>query len=181
MQACLRLPRRPRVPNFCYLCPFSKIKFMRRSIIFTLLFMLLLSGCQVRKIGIRNVSLGSVHLESTSAADVELIVDMDNPGKSAISLIHAEASLYRDGKEFARAVLMETAIASPGFSGELPVKLQVSFVDPMALLTIGLNFGSWSLDSFSVDGKAVIKGNGGKRTLRMNNIPLQKLVGQYVR
>lgn len=149
--------------------------------VFFLIAVVLFAGCtDYRQIKVDNVRLERFEFKGTSSALITLKADVANPTGRTLSLETLEATLLRDGKEFAYFTLEDVPSAGPRSDSEILVPVKASVADPIAIIAAGLDMDSWDLDAFVVDGKLVIKSDGGvKKTVRLRKTPLRKLVESF--
>ena len=139
---------------------------------------LLLAGCAgYSEIRVEEVRLGSFRFNGTSSATIGLEATVDNPTRYTIALEEVDAVLLRGGKDFARFSLEGKPSVAPRSTSGVSIPVKASVLDPVGIITSGLDFGSWALDDFAVSGKAVFSADGGmKKTVRMKNVPLKEIV-----
>lgn len=149
-----------------------------RRIVLILSVILILAGCSdYRQISINDVTVGSFRFNGTSSATIVLVAKVDNPTGHAVSLEEIDAVVLREGKDFIGLSLEEKASAAPFSSSEISIPVRASVLDPVAIITAGLDFESWDLDNFVVDGKIVLASGGGmKKTLSLKKVPLKQLM-----
>ena len=138
----------------------------------------LLTGCAgYNEIRVEGVALGGLRFNGTSSATIELKATVDNPTKYTIAIEEVDAVLMRTGKEFARFSLEDKPAAAPGKKEVVEIPVKASVLDPVAIITSGLNFRSWAIEDFTVEGKIVLSADGGKkRTLHLKKVPLESIV-----
>lgn len=143
--------------------------------------LLLLTVCSCndyRKIAVGDVSLRSFRLKSTSSAEIGLVADVDNQSRHTLLCESAEGTITKEGKKFADFTLLEMSKAPAGERSKVNLRLAVKVVDPLALIASGLDLKTWREEEFAVDAKIVIrKEGGGKRTIKLKNVPAAKIIG----
>ncbi len=151
---------------------------MKRIILLFIIFTTLLTGCtQYKKLDIHTVYLKSFKFQGTSSASIIGVIKMDNPTKYSIELQDMEAELLKEGKVFATFDLVETSSIAPFTEDRVDVKVEAKVVDPLAIITTGLDFNKWTTEDFSINGKIVITSNGkSKKTIKLRNVPLDKVL-----
>ncbi|HIZ85408.1 MAG TPA: LEA type 2 family protein [Candidatus Coprenecus stercoravium] len=150
---------------------------MRRIVFFAVAVMLLAGCADYRQLRVDDVSIGSLRFNGTSSAVVELKAGVYNPTKYEVSVRELDALLLKEGKEFARFSLEDIPSVAADTQGVVSIPVRASVLDPIAIISSGLNFGSWDMDDFTVDGKIVIAFNGGmKKTVRLNNVPVRDII-----
>ena len=156
---------------------------MRRIVLLLAAAVLLLSGCtDYRQIRIDGVTPGSFRFNGTSSATIELKVQVDNPTARTISVESVDAVLLREGKEFVRFTLQEAVHAAPGTESDVLLPVNASVLDPVAIITAGLNFSSWNLDDYIVNGRMTMSADGKMRkTVKLREVPLKDIVNSIKR
>lgn len=151
---------------------------MRRIVLF-ITAVLLLAGCsQYRRISVNDVAVGSFRFNGTSSASIVLTARVDNPTGHTVSLEEVDAVLLREGKSFVNLTLEGPVSAAPASESKVSIPVLASVLDPVAIITAGLNLKSWDMQDFTVDGRIVVSSDGrAKKTLKLNNVPLQDIVG----
>lgn len=150
---------------------------MRRFILL-LAAVLMFAGCaEYRQISVDNVSLAGFRFHGTSSATIEIQAEVENPTAHAISVQNVDAVLLRNGREFARFSLEEVPVAAPDTLSVVTVPLRATVSDPISIITAGLDFSSWDLDDFTVNGKITVRSDAGyKKTFRMKKTPARDLL-----
>ena len=151
---------------------------MRRYI--ALFVAIILVGCtsctNYRQINIMSVEVKNFKLNTTSRATVTLKAYIDNPLSKEISLVYLGGKLYKDQAHFADIEFDDLSIA-PNSKGEVFVDVTIDLIDPLALLSSGLDISKWDKDTFRVDGKAMLKSEpGGKRSFKFKNVTFNQII-----
>ena len=151
---------------------------MRRIVLLLAAVVLLLSGCtDYRQIRIDGVTPGSFRFNGTSSATVELKVQVDNPTARTVSVESVDAVLLREGREFVRFSLEDKVSAAPRTKSTVSLPVRASVLDPVGIISAGLDFKSWRLEDFVVDGSVVLSLDGKmKKTVRLRKVPLKDIV-----
>lgn len=150
---------------------------MKRILIFIILTLLLGSCSPINKMDVSVKHLDAFKLYSTSKADLSFTVNINNPTKSTITLDKFEGLISKDDRSFSEFVLMEPISLDPYFIGEKNVTLRIDLLDPLALLSIGLNINTWDMSSFTVDGDVILFTESGyKKTFRIRKMTLKKIL-----
>ena len=151
---------------------------MRRIVLLLAAVVLLLSGCtDYRQIRIDGVTPGSFRFNGTSSATVELKVQVDNPTARTVSVESVDAVLLREGREFVRFSLEDKVLAAPRTESTVSLPVRASVLDPVGIISAGLDFKSWRLEDFVVDGSVVLSLDGKmKKTVRLRKVPLKDIV-----
>lgn len=149
-----------------------------RRIVLLLSTLLLLTGCaEYRQISVDNVTVGSFRFNGTSSATIVLKALIDNPTGHTITLETLDAVLLREGKDFVKFSLDGAPAAAPRSKDTVDIPIKASVLDPISIITAGLDFKSWNMEDFVVDGKVVVRSDGGFRnTLNMKKTPLEDIV-----
>ena len=142
---------------------------------------LLVAGCaEYKQIKVDSVSDGSFRFNGTSSAVNELAADVDNPTRHTLYVESVDAVLLREGREFVLFSLQDTVSSGAGTRGVVMIPVKASVVDPISIITSGLDFSTWDMNLFTVEGKVVLKTDSGvKKTLRLRNVQLRELVNMF--
>lgn len=156
---------------------------MRRIMLILSAAVMLLTGCtDYRQVRVEEVSLDSFRFKGTSSAVITLEVKVDNPTARTISVESVDAVLLREGKEFVRFTLQEAVHAAPGTESDVLLPVNASVLDPVAIITAGLNFSSWNLEDYVIDGRMTMCADGKMRkTVRLREVPLKDIVNSIKR
>lgn len=151
---------------------------MKRLTLLFILAILAFCGCtNYKSVNIESVNLSSFRMENSTKATVSFKITVDNPLHTSVSVASLDGVLRKNYERFATFSLDTVATVGPMTRAEEMVTINVSLCDPMSLLSMGLNIRSWKAESFTVEGKAVLKnGEGGKRAYKIKDIPLNKLI-----
>lgn len=140
----------------------------------------LLAGCtDYRRISIDNVAVDGFSFSSTSSATVKLKADVCNPTERSLSLESVDAVLLREGKEFVYFTLEGTPSVAQDTCSTVTVPVKAKVADPISILTAGLNFKSWNLEDYVVNGKLVFRYGNMKKTVRIKKMPLEEFVKSF--
>ena len=153
---------------------------MKRLLFLTLLSIAFLSSCtNFNELDIKSVKLQKFTLVNTSRADVSFECLVDNPTNSSLIVTSAEGFITKKGVNFAQlALLRADTIAAKAVSSSFVV-IQVNLLDPISLLSMGLNISSWKVDDFNIDARITIKTSSGyKKVLKFKDVPLDHLVSR---
>ncbi len=150
---------------------------MNRLLVSLLFVSLLFTSCtKLGQVQIKEVSVKSFKLINTSSADVEVQFVVDNPTNKELYLNSADGILKRSGVNFAMVSLgrCDTVAANSISVNNLVFRLDI--LDPLSLLSMGLNLSQWKYTDFKVDARAVIKPSiGRKRVVKIKDMPLETL------
>ncbi len=150
----------------------------KRLIFLSLIVVALVSfGCaKIREVKITDLSLKRFELLSTSAAIMEIQYNVDNPSGRTFILSAADGMLKKNGLNFAQATLMQADTVSARGVTVGVIKFKIDVLDPLALLSMGLNLSKWDYKDLKVDARATIKSPGrGKRVIKYKDIPVENL------
>ncbi|MFA6335473.1 MAG: hypothetical protein WCX48_07950 [Bacteroidales bacterium] len=153
---------------------------MKRLLFLTILSALLFTSCtNFSEVDIKNIKLNKFNLVNTSRADVTFEYLIDNPTNSSLIIASAEGFITKEGVNFAQLGLMKPdTIASRSVTSNL-VAIKVDMLDPVSLLSMGLNLSSWRIEDFNLDAKITIKTSSGyKKVFKFKNVPLEHLVNR---
>lgn len=151
---------------------------MKRIVLLLAAVGLLLSGCtDYRQIRIEGVSLDSFRFNGTSSASITLNVQVNNPTDRTVAVESVDAVIMREGKEFVRISLEEKVQAAPEKVSGVLLPVRASVMDPVAIITSGLDFRSWHMEDYVVDGRIVLSADGKmKKTVKLRNVSLKEIV-----
>ncbi len=153
---------------------------MKRGLLF-LFILLLISSCHpYKKLNLSSIKLTSVELKSTSKVSFVLTAEVENENEKAISLEDFNGVLFHENNEFALVDLKEPVSVMAGEKASIDISLEAKLIDPLSLLSMGLNIETWDIDDFRVSSKATLRAEKGrKKTLRIKNMPLEKLINSF--
>ena len=139
---------------------------------------LMAAGCaEYRQISVENVALAGFRFNGTSSATIELAADVYNPTPHVIFLDEVDAVLFREGKEFARFALEDKPSVAADTNSKVRIPVRASVMDPISIISAGLNFNSWNLDDLVVDGRIVLRSDAGyKKAFRMKKTPVKDIL-----
>ncbi len=150
---------------------------MNRLLVSLLFISLLFTSCsKLGQVEIKELNVKSFRLINTSSAHVEVEFIIHNPTNKELLLCNADGVLKRGEVNFALVSLQhcDTVAANRVSVNTLVFKLDL--LDPISLLSMGLNLSQWKFSDFRVDARAFIKPlPGRKRVIKIKNIPLENL------
>jgi len=150
---------------------------MNRLLVSLLFVSLLFTSCtKLGQVQIKEVNVKSVKLINTSSAEVEVEFIVHNPTNKDLFLCNAEGVLKRGAVNFATVSLIrcDTVVANRISVNRLSLRLNM--VDPLSLLSMGLNMSQWKFSDFKVDARAVIRpSKGTRRVIKIKDMPLEDL------
>jgi len=153
---------------------------MNRSLFLAILVILATVSCtNYSNVDVKYVKLNSFKLVSTSKASIEFDYTVDNPTGSSIVISTADGIITKKGVDFAQLELMKSDTIPPRTLKSGKINIDITLLDPISLLSMGLNIASWRVEDFNVNAKVVIKTSSSHRkTLRFKNVPLGNLTGR---
>lgn len=150
---------------------------MNRLLVFLLFAALLSTSCtKLGEVKIREINVKSFQLINTSTANIEVEFIIHNPTDKDLFLCNVDGVLRRGEVNFAVVSLLrcDTVTANRISVNSLVFKLDI--VDPLSLLSMGLNLSQWKYSDFNVDVRAVIRpSKGRRRVIKMKDMPLDNL------
>ncbi len=148
----------------------------RISILISLCLLVLTSCTDYNAVSIHSVGLESFKLESTTKAKVIVSAVVNNPTSKVLILEGVEGILYRDTVKFANINLLEPTSVGSKIEEKVNITTELFLIDPIALLSTGLNFRNMRSDEFKVDGVVTVRPEGGcKKKFRIKGVPVTQL------
>lgn len=149
-----------------------------KRFVFLLISVIALTSCnKFKDIEVDFVSLSSFRLHSTSQAELSFDVIVDNPTDNTIILNGINGMIRKSDRDFAAVSLKEPVTVPPMSREKRTVVVSFSLLDPMALLSIGLNIDSWDMSDFKVNGTLYLKTDSGlKHKFRFKNVTLERML-----
>lgn len=144
---------------------------------------LFLTGCaKVQAPVLKDVKVASFSMKGLTSAELELILDVDNPNSSPVSVSGLTGSLrYENGAPLAVFVLQNPPIIAPAAStSSLNALLLVTLTDPLALLTSGTDIRNLDMDAFLIDADVSAALGGMKKKYRLDGYPARN-VASYLK
>ncbi len=146
---------------------------------FPFLFALLLftSCSKLGDIELKGIEVKGIELITTTSAIIEMEYVIQNPSNSSLILRDADGFLKRGDVNFAQITLLSAdTVASKRISVNR-LRFRMDILDPLSLLSMGLNLSKWKFSDFVVDARAVVKPTGRRRkVIKLRNVPMDKLV-----
>ena len=139
----------------------------------------MLSGCadikKLRNIEVESVSLENFRPRGFRGATLTLLVEVDNPG-AQISLSEISADVEHSGK-----VLGKVAVDPFTLQGKTAdtyrLDVELSLAEGVNVLDLGVLLDKKALEKMTIDVSADVRVNKGKaRTMKVNDLPLKKLI-----
>lgn len=140
-----------------------------------------MSSCtNYQNIDIQQVKLKKINLQSTSNAVVEMEVVVANPANTNIYLNSFDGFLTRNGVNFAQIRLLSSDTAKARTISAPVVAFQVELLDPLTLLSMGLNISTWELSDFNINARVQVRtSSGARKQLKFKNIPLKQFIDKF--
>lgn len=154
------------------------LKMRRYAVLLVLSLLICGSSCtNYSKLNIMTVGLSDFRLVNTNRAVITFKAYIDNPLDKEITLTSFNGKVFKDQSHFANVMLDGDVTVLPHAREEIFIKALVDLVDPLALLSSGLDISKWDKGTFRLDGKASLKSTpGGKRNFKFRNITLDQIV-----
>jgi len=153
---------------------------MKKFLTVVLIVILAANGCtNYRNVDIKSVQLSSFKFVSTSKANIELSYIISNPTTSTIILFSGNGIITRKGVDFAQLEIVRPDTLLPKSVKNGKIEINALLVDPLPLLSMGLNIEKWRVEDFKLSTKLVFKNaRGGKKILRYKDVPLKNLINR---
>lgn len=152
---------------------------MKKILLLIITILTILSGCSnYKEVEINDIKVDKIKLVSTSGAEISLGIEANNPTKASYTLTNFKAIVYRDGVKFADINLMGNSTLPKISDTIVPVNLYMHLLDPLSLLTLGLDIESWDIDEFKTDFRLTVKKGALKKHIKRNNVPVSKIIKQ---
>ena len=154
-----------------------------KSIVLALAALLAMAGCadikKLKNLDIESVALENFKPKGLRGATLTLLVEVDNPG-ARLSFSEISGEIEHSGKVLGKvAVDPFTLQGKTADSYRLDVEL--SLAQGVNILDLGVLLDKKSLDEMTVDVSADVQLKNGKpRTMKINDLPLKKLI-DYVK
>ena len=131
-----------------------------------------ISSCQnYRDIVVADFQLDGFQFKNTTSAQLNVSALVDNPTRATLSIMEGEAVIKKEGKDFIVLTIPQTYSVAPVSD------IEASVLNPIEIIATGLNFASWNLKQFTVDGKITVKSNKGfKKVFRLKDEPLEDVL-----
>ncbi|MCK9305242.1 MAG: hypothetical protein PHP30_05755 [Bacteroidales bacterium] len=153
---------------------------MKREIpIFVVVVILLQSCINLRSVDINSVSLNSFKLVNTSRADLVFEYTAENSTASSLVIASADGFIKKKGVNFAQMTLLQPDTIPAGSVKNGTLNVRFDLMDPISLLSMGLNIASWRAEDFNIDARIMLKsGERRKKVIRVKEIPLENLINK---
>lgn len=149
---------------------------IRKSIILLLALLIGVTSCSsYKEVQINDITLSRIKLRSTSSAEIKVNMEISNPTSSKFTLTQMHSTVMHKGAKFADIDTKEMHTINKRCDTTIAIPLDIKILDPLQLLSIGINYQSWNWEDFSADIKMTVKSGSLKRTIRRNNVPLSEL------
>lgn len=151
---------------------------MRRYLLLGAIMVALLTNCsKFYAIEMGGATLKGFKLTGTSSAEIELEVSVDNPSGRAIYLDGVDGFLKKEGINFAQLSLVEADTIAARQVSVNSVKFKIDIVDPLSLLSMGLNLSKWDYSDFTLDVRGVVRTTkGGRRVVKFKGLPIDRVI-----
>lgn len=150
---------------------------MKKLLLILVALSCLLSGCaNYRQISLEDVQLGKIKMAGMTKADIGLKLLVNNPTRATFTVEDISGMVYKEGVEFARISMFDPFQVAPGTPSATDAILRLEISDPVSALVMGLDFGSWKMEQFTVDAQVQVKGKGLKKNFTFKDKPLKELV-----
>lgn len=160
-------------------CAYMKIKRLERYIFLLIAAVLMLPGCanlkKIREIKVNDVKVESIIPNGLKGVVLNMAVEVDNPA-SQLSLTDISAALEHSGKVLGRVVVDPFTLQ--GKSVDIyRLKADVTLGEGMSILELAKFADKAVLEESVVDFSAKVKiGKGSPKNIRLNDVPLKKLL-----
>lgn len=156
---------------------------MKKICFLLLLSALMLCGCkQYKNVKVESVQLTSFQLLSTSKASIGFDLMVNNPSHSSLSLSVFEGVLLKNYTPFASFSLGNSPTIGPSTREMVRVNLDMEIIDPISLLSTGLNIKSWKSEDFLINTRLTVKSSSGiRKTFKFKEQPMDKIINSFTK
>lgn len=156
----------------------EKIFRTMRNLVLLVGLLVAISSCQnYRDIVVADFQLDGFQFKNTTSAQLNVSALVDNPTRATLSIIEGEAVIKKEGKDFIVLTIPQTYSVAPVSKQRVLIDIEASVLNPIEIIATGLNFASWNLKQFTVDGKITVKSNKGfKKVFRLKDEPLEDVL-----
>lgn len=154
------------------------LKMRRYAGLFVFVLLIFCSSCtNYAKVDILTVGMSDFKLVSTNRAVITFKAYVNNPLNKEITLSSFDGKVFKDNSHFANVTLDGDVTIAPYERGDVYVKALVDLIDPLALLSSGLDISNWDKNTFRMDGKVSLKSTPGvKRSFKFKNVTLDQVI-----
>lgn len=153
---------------------------MKREIpVFIVVAMVLQSCINLSSVDVNSVSLSSFKLVNTSRADLTFEYTAENSTASPLVIASADGFIKKKGVNFAQMALLQPDTIPAGSVKKGTLNVRFDLLDPISLLSMGLNISSWRAEDFNIDARVMLRsGEKRKRVIKVKEIPLENLINK---
>lgn len=152
------------------------LKKVEKIAILLLLAVIVTSCQQYKNIQVSELSIDEFKFENTTSAKISASVLVNNPTRSTISLADGNAVIKKEGKDFVALTIPTPAFIAPETKERVSIAIDADVLDPIGILTTGLNIASWDLKVFTLDGKITLKSSSGmKKVFKFKDEPIENV------
>jgi hypothetical protein len=153
---------------------------MKKAILLLTTLALSLQSCvNYSNIDVNNVNLSGFELVNTSRADIKFDYMVNNPTGSTFIIQAADGFIKKKGINFAQLSLYKPDTIPPKSIEKGSLVVKVDLLDPISILSMGLNISSWRAEDFEIDARITVKnGAGRKKVIRLKDMPLDNLINR---
>lgn len=137
-----------------------------------------MAGCaNVQVPVLKGVRIESVRMTGLTSAELELVMDVDNPNNRPVSVDKMKGVLRTESTgNIAEFILLNPPVCAAEASvSSCNVTLAVTITDPLAVLTSGTDIWNLNLDSFLIDADVYGALGGMKKKYRIEGYPARNL------
>jgi LEA14-like dessication related protein len=147
-----------------------------KKIIFLGVILFLASSCvKLEEINIKNVKIENVSFKTMTNIGLDLVVNVENPNKTAIILDNAELDAWLGETYLGLIETTEKTTLAPQTNGEVRIPLQISIANLSGLTAIGNNFDT-ILDKFEVTGFVKVKAGSFTKKHKVTKTTIKNLL-----
>lgn len=150
---------------------------MKRLLGFLFFAALLFTSCnKLGQVEVKAINVKNFKLVNTSSADITVEVIINNPTNKQLVLCNADGFLKRGAANFAMFSLGSCDTVASNRISVNNLTFRINVIDPLSLLSMGLNLSQWKYSDFKVDARAIIRPlPGRKRVVKIKDMPLESL------
>ncbi len=154
---------------------------MKRYVLLLILLAPALQSCiNYRNIDIESVSLSGFKLVNTSRADITFDYTAENATSAPLVIASADGIIKKKGINFAQMTLLKADTIPPKSVKNGTLAVRFDLLDPVSILSMGLNIASWRAQDFNIDARILIRsGEKRKKVFRVKEIPLENLIKKF--
>ena len=119
-------------------------------------------------------------LLSTSALQINIGYNVSNPSNRDLILEKADGIVKKDGVEFALLTLIEADTVKAAAQQHYSATFKLELLDPLSLLSMGLDPSKWQIEEFRVDASSFIKSSSGvRKCIKFKELPLNSIIKKF--